>query len=193
MVLDFVRQDDQELVILSVVEVSNKNPVFSLHLFPSRSPVNTAGLVATTWPGGARQEATPLFDTGKQKNWSGAHCNEKSQTLWLARNNAGIQSHQYGSSGWESPELYKIKADIEGITQDDCSSSQILVIAENDQEVRQYELKDDSPRLLNYWDVSNVVENKNGLEGIVLFQIDSWPSSAFRMGRVRRSMPAHLP
>ena len=103
-----------------------------------------------------------------EDNWSGAHWNPVTQTLWLCRNNNGIRA--YDMSG-PNPQLLvdvEIGADFEGITQADLNRPEVLVVAENQQEARHYDLSSpDEPVLLQDWDLSGINNEEDGLEGFV--------------------------
>ncbi|MCG8420746.1 MAG: hypothetical protein MJE77_22730 [Proteobacteria bacterium] len=137
------------------------------------------------WPAESRQQATSLFTAGPnsvldEDNWSGAHWNPQTQTLWLCRNRHGIRSYVYNGTGFVLDALYSIDADLEGITQADYARPEVYTVAEKEQQIRQYDVSGATPVLLQSWDISSLVADGQGMEGIVFIPDSFLATQGFR-------------
>ncbi len=124
------------------------------------------------FPAESRTSAQSLFVSGSagiqgQDNWSGAYWSSENQTLWLCRNKHGFRSYRFDGESFALDGDYRISADFEGITQVNPGSREVYVLAENDQELHRYEASSgQSARLLQIWDLSDLVASEEGLEGL---------------------------
>ena len=149
---------------------------------PGGDPWASAG-----WPAEPRGSATRLFTTGSsnllgQNNWSGAHWNPQTNTLWVCRNNYGVRAYRYDGSQFTLLRMFEIAADFEGITQADLSGDNVYLLAENDQEIRHYNLSGTAATLIESWLVEDLISAGDGLEGIVFVPNAVLASSGFVAG-----------
>ena len=125
------------------------------------------------WPAEDRDEAIARFvsvgenSIAGEDNWSGLHWNAQSQTLWMVRNrndngHGEIRSYQLENNLWsltnkvELPDDGNDHFDLEGVTQTGVDNNEILVLAEDNQQIRQYRIDSNQAELLDSWDISNI-------------------------------------
>jgi len=167
MVLDLVREGDTEKVILRVVNIddayANENTAdFSMQLLPRNN-------MDLPWLGEQKEDAQALFidGIGRQKNWSGAHWNDLTQTLWLVNNRNVVRSYRLERDKFVSPENFEVKGDLEGITQTDKASDSIFVLAEKSNMIRQFRVTETKPVLVNSWSFAGHILDNETMEGLV--------------------------
>ncbi len=135
----------------------------------------TQAHAADPWPGEAWQQSTVLtgLDPDFRNNLSGAHWNDRTQTLWVCTNGPGrfwslvpdgrggmVVASAAGRRGeFDAP------GDLEGITQAEDDGS-VYVIAEGIDRIRRYDVTTlGAPRLTNEFDIRAHVPAYNGSAG----------------------------
>lgn len=135
------------------------------------------------WPAEQRTDAVALFihqpeSLKGQNNWSGAHWNQSTSTLWLVRNNGSkikgeIRAYELLENEWRLKTRVVNKVsnlDIEAITQIGAVENEVLVLAEKQKIIRliQVDIKKPINTLsLQQWNISGLVsQKKKGFEGM---------------------------
>ncbi len=125
------------------------------------------------WPAEDRDQAERLFTSTpnsilNQRDWSGAHWNAQSNQLFLCRDNGEVRIYKKEDDNWNLENRFEISGiNLEGITQTGQSEKTFLIIDEGSQQIKQYKFEADTIEIIKSWDVSDLVEDDDGLEGIV--------------------------
>ncbi len=137
---------------------------------------NVAGLAPAhdiaKWPAESHDRAEKLFAGGPgsiahQDDWSGAHWNPGTRTLWLCRDTGQVRAYRLTGTGWRFDKRWNLNGvDCEGVTQWGGAPRRVLILAETQQQIREYDLSTASAVRLRTWDISGLVADDDGMEGM---------------------------
>jgi hypothetical protein len=124
------------------------------------------------WPAEPTSSADALFADGRdsifgQRDWSGAHWNPDTETLWICRDTGEIRAYKRDGSNWSLEALFNrgTGIDAEAITQRNFEDKKIFVLDESGPEIREYETSGSATTRV--WRIPSQVPVRGGLEGMV--------------------------
>lgn len=142
---------------------------------------------AFSWPGTQEAKAWPSrgfrslfqethqYQVNAEANWSGAHWNYKTQTLWLCRNKWGVRAYKYNTftKNFVESKRFKFEGeksfDFESITQEDLEKDIFLLLNEKRMMIQEFDLSGDKPKLLGQWKIKHLegAKKKASFEGMM--------------------------
>ena len=125
-----------------------------------------------TFPAELRSQALPLFATGPgaiadQANWSGAHYDTRSATLWLARGGSTISAYRELDGGGFAHQLsVTFVGDAEAISQGAGPVDEVYLLLEKQERIVQLRVNASAAVELGSWSVKNLAASAAGMEGM---------------------------
>ena len=169
--------------------VSKITAVFSISILVAFPPISTSDPVP--WPAESTGSADHLFTDGRdslfeQDDWSGAHWNPLTATLWLCRDSGQIRAYRRIDSEWSLEVSFKpSNIDAEAITQMGFLETSVFVLNETGPrimdktvpEIREY--KTGGEFTSRFWRIPKDVHPGGGLEGMTFVPDSNLSQSGF--------------